>query len=113
TDQDFEELLDFVRWARFDRVGVFRYSTEEGTKSGVMDGAVPAKIAASRHRKLMAAQRPISRAAMKAMVGRELEVLVEGVSDESELLLEGRWWGQAPEIDGKVFLANGTARPGE
>jgi ribosomal protein S12 methylthiotransferase len=113
TDADFDELLDFVRWARFDRVGVFRYSTEEGTASGAMDAQVPAAVAASRHRKLMAAQRPISREKQRAMVGREIEVLVEGVSDESDLLLEGRWWGQAPEIDGKVYLANGTARPGE
>ena len=64
-------------------------------------------------RKLMAAQRPISKRKMDAMVGRDVEVLVEGISDESELLLEGRWWGQAPEIDGKVYLANGTAQPGE
>lgn len=113
TEADFEELLDFVRWARFDRVGVFRYSSEEGTASGAMDAPVPAAVAASRHRKLMAAQRPISREKQRAMVGRELEVLVEGVSDESDLLLEGRWWGQAPEIDGKVYLANGSARPGE
>ncbi|MFK7985599.1 MAG: 30S ribosomal protein S12 methylthiotransferase RimO [Sandaracinaceae bacterium] len=113
TDAEFDELLDFVRWAEFDRVGVFRYSTEEGTPSGEMAEEVPAKVAAARHRKLMAVQRPISRAKMDAMVGREIEVLVEGVSDESELLLEGRWWGQAPEIDGKVYLANNTAQPGE
>ena len=78
-----------------------------------MDAPVPAKVAAARHRKLMAAQRPISREKQEALVGRELEVLVEGISEESDLLLEGRWWGQAPEIDGKVFLANGTAQPGE
>ena len=113
TDAEFGELLDFVRWAEFDRVGVFRYSPEEGTPSQAMGGAVGAKVAAARHRELMAVQRPISARRMKAMVGREVEVLVEGLSDESELLLEGRWWGQAPEIDGKVYLANGTARPGE
>ncbi len=113
TDADFDELLDFVRWAELDHVGVFRYSPEEGTPSGAMDGEVPAKVAAARHRKLMAAQRPISRRKLKAMIGREVEVLVEGPSSESEYLLEGRWWGQAPEIDGNVILANGTARPGE
>lgn len=113
TDADFEELLEFVRWAQLDHVGVFRYSPEEGTPSGAMDGAVPDKVAAARHRKLMSVQRPISRKKLKAMVGREIEVLVEGPSSESEFLLEGRWWGQAPEIDGKVVLANGTAQPGE
>lgn len=113
TDRDFDELLEFVRWAELDHVGVFRYSPEEGTPSGAMDEQVPAKTAAARHRKLMAAQRPISRRKLKAMIGREVEVLIEGPSTESEFLLEGRWWGQAPEIDGKVVLANGTARPGE
>lgn len=114
TDADFEELAEFVRWAELDRVGVFRYSPEEDTASGRMeDGAVPAKIAAARARKLVALQRPIARRKAKAMIGTEVEVLVEGVSEESELLLRGRWWGQAPEIDGEVHLANGTARPGE
>lgn len=113
TDAEFEELLEFVRWARFDRVGVFRYSQEEGTASGEMGEVVPEAVIASRHRRLMAAQRPISRAKLEAMLGQTVEVLVEGVSEESELLLQGRWWGQAPEIDGHVFLANGTARPGE
>ncbi len=113
TEADFDELLDFVRWARFDRVGVFHYSAEEGTASGSMDAQVEPKVIASRHRRLMAAQRPISREALEAMVGRSVEVLVEGISDESEHLLQGRWWGQAPEIDGHVYLANGTASPGE
>lgn len=113
TDADFEELLEFVRWAELDHVGVFRYSPEEGTPSGAMSEQVPAKVAAARYRKLMATQRPISRRKLKAMIGREIEVLIEGPSSESEYLLEGRWWGQAPEIDGKVVLANGTGRPGE
>jgi ribosomal protein S12 methylthiotransferase len=113
TEADFEELLDFVRWAELDHVGVFRYSPEEGTASGEMTELVPEKVAAARHRKLMAAQRPISRRKLEAMVGQEVEVLIEGPSAESEYLLDGRWWGQAPEIDGKIVLANGTARPGE
>ena len=61
----------------------------------------------------MRAQRPISRAKLKARIGTEIEVLVDGVSDEHEFLLEGRWWGQAPEVDGKIYLANGDAAPGE
>jgi ribosomal protein S12 methylthiotransferase len=113
TDADFEELVSFVKWAELDRVGVFRYSPEEGTPSGSMDGEVPAKVAAARVRKLVAAQRPISRRKAKALVGTEVDVLVEGGSEESDFLLRGRWWGQAPEIDGEVHLANGEARPGE
>ncbi len=113
TDADFQELSDFVRWAELDHVGVFLYSHEEDTRSGGMADLVPAKTARARHRKLMSLQRPISRRSLRRRVGEELEVLVDGPSDEHELLLEGRWWGQAPEVDGKVYLANGRAAPGE
>ena len=113
TEADFEELCDFVEWAEFDHVGVFLYSHEEGTGSGEMEELVPAEVAEERHRRLVALQRPISRRKLEGLVGRELDVLVDGPSDESDLLLEGRWWGQAPEVDGKIHLANGTARPGE
>jgi ribosomal protein S12 methylthiotransferase len=113
TDADFAELCDFVKWAEFERVGVFKYSHEEGTRSETLSELVPEKTIAARHRKLMQIQRPISRKKLRRLVGKELEVLVEGVSDESEFLLEGRHAGQAPDIDGKVFLANGEAKVGE
>ncbi len=113
TDEDFEELKAFVSQAEFDHVGVFLYSPEDGTRSGEMDDEVPPKVAKRRHRELMRLQRPISRARQKSRIGTELEVLVDGISDESEFLLEGRWWGQAPEVDGKIYLANGAAQPGE
>ncbi len=113
TDEDFTELKDFVTWAEFDHVGVFLYSPEEGTPSGAMEDLVDEKVAHARHRQLMRVQRPISRERLRARIGTELDVLVDGVSDESEFLLEGRWWGQAPEVDGKVYLANGTAQAGE
>jgi ribosomal protein S12 methylthiotransferase len=114
ADEDFAELKDFVRCAEFDHVGVFLYSPEEGTRSGEMeDDAVPEKVAKRRHRELMRLQRPISRAKLKARIASEVEVVVDGVSDESDYLLEGRWWGQAIGVDGKVYLANGDARPGE
>jgi ribosomal protein S12 methylthiotransferase len=110
TDADHEALLDFVKQAEFDRVGVFTYSTEEGThaaelvKQGL--GVEPA-VMEKRRRDVMRLQRTISRRKMKAMVGREIDVLVEGPSEESEYLLVGRHEGQAPEIDGQVFLAMG------
>ena len=113
TDEDFEQLRAFVRWAEFDHVGVFLYSHEEGTHAGAMTDLVPARTARARHRTLMRTQRPISRAKLRARIGTEVEVLVDGVSDESEFLLEGRFWGQAPEVDGKVYLSNGRAEPGE
>ncbi len=113
TDADFDELCDLVRWAEFDHVGVFLYSHEEDTHSGTMRDLVDGDVARARQRKLMTLQRTIARKRSNALVGRELEVLVDGPSEESDILLDGRWWGQAPEVDGKIILANGTARPGE
>ncbi|HEY7953868.1 MAG TPA: 30S ribosomal protein S12 methylthiotransferase RimO [Polyangia bacterium] len=107
TDEAFKALCDFVEEAEFDRVGVFTYSVEEGTHSATLPDRVPPKIMEKRRRELMRLQRKISRKKMKAMVGTELEVLVEGPSEESEYLLVGRHAGQAPEIDGGVFLALG------
>ena len=97
----------------FDKVGVFQFSREEGTPSFDLDGQLPQRVKAQRQKKLLGIQRKISRAHQKALVGRTLDVLVEGVSDETDLLLEGRWMGQAPEIDGKVFINRGQARKGE
>jgi ribosomal protein S12 methylthiotransferase len=113
TEADFEELRSFVEWAEFDHVGVFLYSPEEGTPSLDMADPVDADLADARREALMEVQRPISRERLDLRVGTELDVLVEGVSDESDLLLQGRWWGQAPEVDGSVYLANGTAQAGE
>lgn len=113
TDADFDELRSFVRWARFDHVGVFLFSPEEGTASAELGDPVDEAVARARRDELMSVQRPISRQRLARRVGTELDVLVEGVSDESELLLQGRWWGQAPDVDGSVYLANGTARVGE
>lgn len=113
TDEDFDELVSFVEWAKFEHVGVFRYSDEETSASTAQDGKVPAKVAASRHRKLMAAQRKIARAKNKTLLGRELDVLVEGPSEEHELVMKGRHAGQAPEVDGQVFLSGAEVHAGE
>ncbi|NLY93575.1 MAG: 30S ribosomal protein S12 methylthiotransferase RimO [Myxococcales bacterium] len=113
TEADFEELVDFVRWAEFDHLGVFTYSPEEGTRAYEMGDEVPAAVARKRQRQLMSIQRKISREKLRARIGTEIEVLVTGPSEESEYLLEGRYFGQAPEVDGKVILQNGVARPGE
>lgn len=113
TEEDFAELVDFVDWAKFERMGVFKYSDEETSQSFAQDGKVPEKTIASRHRKLMALQRGISRKANKALVGKELDVLVDGTSEEHEFVVEGRHPGQAPEIDGKVYLSGGEAHAGD
>jgi ribosomal protein S12 methylthiotransferase len=116
TDAEFDELCEFVKWAEFDRVGVFRYSDEESAGSFALEGKVPARTAERRYRRLMALQRPISHAKNQKLVGRELEVLVEGPSDEHEYVIMGRHQGQAPDIDGQVYLSGASdalPRPGE
>jgi ribosomal protein S12 methylthiotransferase len=113
TDAEFEELCGFVDDTKFDRAGAFTYSIEQGTVSAMLPNRVDPEIATARQQRLMELQRGISRARHEGMVGRELDVLVEGVSSESEHLLEGRWYGQAPGIDGVTYLADGDARPGD
>lgn len=113
TDQDFEELCAFVRWARFEHMGVFRFSDEESAKSFSIEGKVDAKVAASRYRKLMTIQRKIAREHNQKLIGTELDVLVEGVSEEHEFVMKGRHQGQAPEVDGSVFLSGGDAFVGQ
>ena len=113
TDDDFQQLCDFVQEQRFERVGVFQFSREEGTESFDLDGQLPQRLKAQRQKKLLGLQRKISKAHQAALVGKTLPVLVEGVSDETDLLLEGRWAGQAPEIDGKVYVNRGEARAGQ
>jgi ribosomal protein S12 methylthiotransferase len=113
SDAEFEELLTFVRFAEFDRVGVFRYSDEPSARSFGLDEKVLRGVATRRARRLMSIQRRISKKKNKALVGRELDVLVEGTSDESELAMVGRHAGQAPEIDGITYLSGGPVLPGE
>jgi ribosomal protein S12 methylthiotransferase len=112
TEDDFRELLAFVREAEFDHVGVFAFSDEEGTAAHGLDGRVPARTREARRRRLLAAQERLSLRRHRRLVGRRLEVLVEGPHPESDLLLRGRLATQAPDIDGAVILAEGTARPG-
>jgi ribosomal protein S12 methylthiotransferase len=105
TDAEYRELLDFVRESRFDRVGAFSYSQEEGTPAHDMPDQVPDEVKKARLDELMYTQRGISRELNTALVGREVEVLVEGKSDESELVWVGRTSQQAPEIDGLTYIS--------
>jgi ribosomal protein S12 methylthiotransferase len=110
--EHFAHLVDFVGRARFDHLGAFVYSSEEGTPAAELSGRVPGATARSRHQRLLEEQRPISLASRQRLVGRRLQVLVEGVCAESEHLLQGRHGGQAPEIDGRVLINDGTAPGG-
>jgi ribosomal protein S12 methylthiotransferase len=112
SDADFEALCDFVKAAKFDRLGVFSYSDEETSGSYHLDCKVDARAIYNRKRRLMAIQRRISRARNSALVGRELPVLIEGPSKETDLLWEARLSTQAPEIDGVCYVNDfGDAPP--
>ncbi len=104
TDEDFEELMSFVRNCRFDNVGVFTYSDEEGTPAFDLPNKVDIKVAEKRRSLLMKEQAKISRKMNKARVGEIFPVLFEGLSQESDLLFQGRLEGQAEEIDGYILI---------
>jgi ribosomal protein S12 methylthiotransferase len=113
TEKHFEELLGFVEKMRFDRVGCFMYSQEENTKAGTLPDQVDEKTKQRRHDTLMELQMEISRAKHAAFIGKKLQVLVEGVSEETELLLQGRHSQQAPDIDGITYINDGEANIGD
>src|SRR5262245_4021861 len=104
TQEQFNEVLTFVKNVEFDNVGVFLYSDEEGTGAFDLDAKVPRRTAVRRRNQLMKQQSKISSSKLRNMIGRRLEVLLEGVSEESDLLLKGRMETQAPDIDGHVLI---------
>jgi ribosomal protein S12 methylthiotransferase len=104
TDEDFKALLDFVAAVEFDHLGVFLYSNEESSQSFELPDQVTASIARRRQKQLMALQRKISRRNLRRMVGKSLPVLVEGPSEETDLLYQGRSERQAPGIDGCILI---------
>src|SRR5579872_7434318 len=104
TEKEFEDLCDFVREARFDWMGAFSYSDQDGAKAYELEKKLSPREIERRRKHLMSIQRQISKKKKKALVGREFDLLLEGESEESELLLEGRTPMHAPEIDGKVFV---------
>jgi ribosomal protein S12 methylthiotransferase len=104
TEKEFEELCEFVREAQFDWMGTFSYSDQEGADAYELDKKLSVREIERRRKHLMAIQRQISKKKKKALVGQEFDLLLEGVSEETDLLMEGRTPMHAPEIDGKVFV---------
>ena len=104
TAEDFEELCQFVEAAKFDNLGVFTYSDEDTSASFALDGKVDGRTIQNRKRHLMAIQRKIARKRNRALVGQEVPVLVEGLSQETDLLWTARMSTQAPEIDGVTLI---------
>jgi ribosomal protein S12 methylthiotransferase len=104
TEQDFQELCEFVQEAQFDWLGVFSYSDEEGSAAFHLEQKVPRRQIEARRRKLMQIQRQISKKNKRRLIGRQFDVLALGPSEETDLLWEGRTAMHAPEIDGKLFI---------
>ncbi len=131
TEASFQTLLDFIRETKFERLGVFAYSKEDGTRAGAMAGQVAAKVKQKRRELAMAAQHKVAVAVAESFVGREIKVLVEGEADEKQLqsasisswehglmrepeiknlklktqnYLVGRGEADAPDIDGRVYI---------
>ena len=104
TDEDFEELIKFVQNCRFDNLGVFTYSDEEGTPAYVLPNKVDPKIAKQRRNRLMKEQAKISKQINRSKIGSTYKVMFEGLSQESDLLFQGRLEGQTQEIDGYILI---------
>jgi ribosomal protein S12 methylthiotransferase len=117
TENEFEELCEFVREAQFDWMGAFAYSDQEGANAFELGKKLSPREIERRRKHLMGIQQKISKKKKKALVGREFDLLLEGESEESDLLLEGRTPMHAPEIDGKVFINDfpeeSTPQPGQ
>ena len=112
TDSEFRELCEFVQEFRFERLGVFRYSNEEGTAAYDHDHQVDERIKFERQAELLRIQGAIHREHNDRLLGQNVQVLVDGPSEQTDLLLSGRTWGQAPEIDGTCYINDGWAEPG-
>lgn len=112
-DREFQELADFVAEGRFHHVGVFRYSREETTRAASFPGRVPKNTARKRRNTIMALQEKVSHAHNRRLVGCRADVLIEGPYGEDGRLSAGRFYGQAPEVDGIVVVSGNSSAPGE
>jgi len=117
TEKEFEELCEFVRAVQFDWMGAFGYSDQQGAAAFSLPGKLGQREIEGRCKQLMKIQRSISKRKKKSLIGEEFDLLLEGTSEESDWLLEGRTAMHAPEIDGKVLVndapGNFQPRPGE
>lgn len=107
TEEQFEEMVKFVKEYPLDNIGIFKYSKEEESPSAKMDGHLSEEIKQARFEKLAAAQMKVVRKRNKAYIGKKLKVIVEGYHPDSPFLMRGRFYGQCPEIDGQVIINDG------
>ena len=113
TDEIFQELFHFVQWAEFDHLGAFVYSPEMGTPAAKFKDQVDSRVAEQRRKAVMTLQARVSERKNRRMVGKTVPVLLEGFSDETDLLLRGRTATMAPDVDGQVLIAGGQGKVGE
>ncbi len=113
TENDVRKLEQFLREYRLDHVGVFSYTNEEGALSEFYDNQIPEELKEERRNRILTLQAEISEEILQKYVGQIVPVLVEGLSRETDLLLEGRTIYQAPDIDGCVLINDGYANPGD
>jgi ribosomal protein S12 methylthiotransferase len=113
TDEDFRELLTFLTEIRLNHVGIFKYSREENSAAFDYADQIDDETKAARFRETMSLQQKLSHELNQELVGQELEVLLEFPSEESELVMVGRHQGQAPDVDGVVYIGRGTLKPGQ
>ena len=111
TDKQFDELIYFVRWARFDALGCFQFYAESGTAAAEMPGQIPETVKQQRLDELMLTQQQIAFARNENRIGETLTCLVDSVDRDG--LCEGRYYGQAPDIDSVCVIRNGSAQPGQ
>ncbi|MBI5686359.1 MAG: 30S ribosomal protein S12 methylthiotransferase RimO [Verrucomicrobia bacterium] len=113
TEKQFNYLLDFIREMRFERLGVFLYSQEEGSRAAALPGQLPDAVKRNRHARAMALQQQLSRERNAALMGKRLRMLVDGPSARRGFAWVGRSEADAPEIDGHVYLAGKKLHPGQ
>lgn len=113
TEEDFKQLLDMIEEVRFDHLGAFAYSHASDLPSGSLNDSVPEAVKQDRLDRIMSCQSVLSKERNQRYVGEVLKVVVEGYAEETELLLQGRAWFQAPEIDGVVYINKGNANVGD
>ena len=113
TEEQFEELLDFVRRRRFERLGVFAFSSEPGTPAAELDGHVADEVKQARRDRLMAAQQEIAFAWNASQVGRQLDVMIDRRVPGEINAYVGRSYADAPEVDGQVYVTGENLMPGQ
>ena len=112
-EKEFRELRDFVETTEIERVGVFTYSPEEGTSAFELGDPIPAEVKEARAAEISSIHARLEGKRNRARIGKIEDALIEGVSSETEFLLQGRTWDQAPEIDGILYVTAGNAEAGQ